>query len=54
MVEGQVTEILDKQRGNMTQTPENRKKKNLISLPNTYIQLETVTIVHYIIHSDFS
>jgi hypothetical protein len=30
MVEGQVTEILDKQRGNTTQTPENRKK-NIIS-----------------------
>jgi hypothetical protein len=27
MEEGQVTEILDKQRGNTTQTPENRKKK---------------------------
>jgi hypothetical protein len=26
MVEEQVTEILDKQTGNMTQTPENRKK----------------------------
>jgi hypothetical protein len=53
MAEGQVTEILDKQRGNMTQTPENRKK-NLISLPHTYIQLETFTIVHYIIHPDIS
>jgi len=26
-------------------------KKNLTSLPNTYIQLVTFTIVHYIIHS---